>query len=126
LQIRQNQTNTASGIATLLYTIKITETTQNWISLGAKTGSNGSIWLYEGPGLMRISGKWVHGLIQLGIYFLCGFYCVSATKEPYNFVSRLHSPFQSVLPSTPTSHPLVSTQDTTSTRATALTFYLIW
>ena len=50
-------------------------------------GLNGSVWPSEGPGF---SGKWMHGLIQLAKCFLCGFCCISATKEPiqpYNLVS---------------------------------------
>jgi len=60
------------------------------------------------------------------------FFWISATKEPvhpYNFVSGLHSPFWTVTPcspSAPTSHPFVSIRDSTSTRATAQIFYLIW
>jgi len=77
----------------LVYTLNITEVTQQKSFLSAVTGSYGSIWPCEGPGFMRISSKWLHGLIQLAKCFLCGFCCISATKEPvqpYNFVSRLH------------------------------------
>jgi len=44
----------------------------------------------------RIIGIWVHDLIQLAKYFLCGFLCISATKEPlqtYNLISGFQSPF---------------------------------
>jgi len=41
--------------------------------LSAVTVLNGGIWPCEGPGFMRISGKWVHGLIQLADYFACSF-----------------------------------------------------
>ena len=46
---------------------------------------------------------------------------MSATEEPvqpYNLISSL--------PSTPASHPFVSTRDTGSARATGQIFYLIW
>jgi len=60
---------------------------------------------------------------------LCGFCSMSATKEPIQSVSRLHSPFQSVTTcptSAPASHPFVSTRDASSARATGQIFYLIW
>ena len=78
------------------------------------------------------TGRWLCGLVQLAKWFLCGFCSMSATKEPvqpYNLVSRRHLPFQSVTtcpPSTPTSHPLVSTHDTTLACATGQIFYLVW
>ena len=78
------------------------------------------------------AGRWLCGLIQLAKWFLCGFCSMSATKEPvqpYNLVSRRHSPFQSVTtcpPSAPAYHPFVSTGDTTLARATGQIFYLIW
>ena len=78
------------------------------------------------------AGRWLYGLVQLAKWFLCGFCSMSATKEPiqpYNLVSRLHSPFRSVttcLPSAPASHPFVSTRDTSKARATGQIFYLIW
>ena len=55
-----------------------------------------------------------------------------ATKEPiqpYNLISRLHSPFRSVTtcpPSAPASHPFVSTRDTSLAHTTGQIFYLIW
>jgi len=60
------------------------------------------IWPCEGPGFTRISGKWVHGLIQLTKCFLWVLLYISHYKQPvklYNFVSRFHSPFWSVAPS---------------------------
>ena len=75
---------------------------------------------------------WLCGLVQLAKWFLCGFFSMSATKEPvelYNLVSRRHSPFRSVTnrpPSAPASHPFVSTRDTTLDHATGQIFYLIW
>jgi len=42
------------------------------------------------------AGRWLYGLVQLAKMFLCGFCSMSTTKEalqPYNLVSRLHSPF---------------------------------
>jgi len=41
------------------------------------------------------AGSWLYGLVQLAKWFLCEFCSMSATKEPvqpYNHVSRLHSP----------------------------------
>jgi len=78
------------------------------------------------------AGRWLYGLVQLAKWFLCVFCSMSATKEPvqpYNLVSRLHSLFQSVTtcpPSTPASHPFVSTRDTSSAHATGQILYLIW
>jgi len=60
--------------------------------------------------------------------FLCGFYCISATKEPV-LPYTLYSLFRNITPyppSVPASHPFVSTRDTTFTSATAQIFYLIW
>jgi len=42
------------------------------------------------------AGRWLCGLVQLAKWFLYGFCSMSAIKEPvqpYNLVSRLHSPF---------------------------------
>ena len=78
------------------------------------------------------ASRWLCGLVQLAKRFLCGFWSMSATKEllqPYNHVSRRHSPFRSVTtypPSAPASHPFVSTPDTTLAHATGQIFYLIW
>ena len=78
------------------------------------------------------AGKWLHGIAQLAKWFLSGFCSMSATKElvlPYNLVSRLHSPFQSVTtcpPSAPTSHHFMSIRDTSLARATGQIFYLHW
>ena len=78
------------------------------------------------------AGRWLCGLVQLAKWCLCGFCSMSATKEPvqpYNLVSRRHSPFRSVTtcsPFAPASHPFVSTCDTTLAHATGQIFYLIW
>ena len=78
------------------------------------------------------ASRWLCGLVQLAKWFLYGFCTMSATKEPvqpYNRVSRLHSPLRSVTncpPSAPASHPSVSTRDTTLACATGQIFYLIW
>jgi len=78
------------------------------------------------------AGRWLYELVQFAKWFLCSFCSMSATKEPvqpYNLVSRLHSPFWSVTtcpPSAPASHAFVSTHDTSSARATGQIFYLIW
>ena len=43
-----------------------------------------------GFGLLRelasreTAGRWLYGLVQLAKWFLCGFCCVSATKEHYS------------------------------------------
>ena len=75
------------------------------------------------------AGRWLCGLVQLAKRFLCGFCSMPATKEPvhsYNLVSRRHSPFRSVTNCPPSSHPSVSTRDTSLARATGQIFYLIW
>ena len=78
------------------------------------------------------AGRWLCGLVQMAKWFLCGFCSMPATKEPvqpYNLVSRCHSPFRSVNnrpPFTPASHPSVSTRDTTLACATGQIFHLSW
>ena len=58
------------------------------------------------------AGRQLCGFVQLAKWFLCGFSSMSATKEqvePYNHVSRRHSPFRSVTncpPSAPAPTPL--------------------
>jgi len=58
---------------------------------------------------------------------LCGFCCISATKEPvqpHNFVSGLHSLFKKLFALA--SQTFVSTRYATSAYATAPIFHLIW
>jgi len=84
----------------LVQTISITQTTEGWFNRHLFW----EVWEAQmaGFGLLRelasseSAGRWLYGLAQLAKWFLCGFCSLSATKEPvqpYNLVSRLHSPF---------------------------------
>jgi len=72
------------------------------------------------------SYSWHNGFCVVFVLYM------SSTKEPlqpYNLVSRLNSPFWSVNtcpPSTPASHPFVSTHDTSLACATGQIFYFNW
>jgi len=75
------------------------------------------IWPCEEPGFTRTSGKWVHAWTDtigqmFSVWFLLHISHYKELVQPYNFISRLYSPFEvyHLLPPPPS----VSTDDTLS------------
>ena len=52
--------------------------------LGGVASSNGGFWLCEGPGLVRISGLLVDGLILLAKYFSDDFAAYQPLRSQHN------------------------------------------
>ena len=97
-------------IIVLVQTLNYSKLILRDIFLGDEASTNGSFWPCERPGLARISGLLVDGLIMLAKHFLCLFCCLSATKmpaQPCNLVSGLQSWSASILKSIfcPPHHP---------------------
>ena len=91
-------------IILVVLTFSTTQTTRGWFQQMSFLGLNGGFRPCEGPGLARISGLLVNSLIMLARRFFCGFYCISATKEPAqpcNLISGLQSWSASILRSNP-------------------------